>query len=222
LNPAGSRPVYSTLLGLSDYTNLLGIALDSSGHAYVTGDTFSADFPTTTGAFQTSKAPYQDAFVTELNSAGSALVYSTYLGGNGSDSGLGVAVDSMGDAYVTGFTCSYDFPTTPGVFRPAPNGTCERFVVKLALTPQAEVANLENTVKALVSAGTLNRGTGQLLLAPLNAALADLARGHATIAIRELNAFTFWVRLLVFFHRLTPAEGRTLIDAANSIIAAVR
>jgi PKD repeat protein len=84
--------------------------VDSAGNAYVTGYTFSPDFPTA-NALQPLLGGPADAFVTKLNAAGSALVYSTYLGGSGSDAGSGIAVDSAGDAYVTGWTSSSDFPT---------------------------------------------------------------------------------------------------------------
>jgi sugar lactone lactonase YvrE len=113
LNSAGSALVYSTYLGGSDFDQGFGIAVDSSGNAYVTGQTHSTDFPTTTGALQTELGGTGaiNAFVTELNPAGSALVYSTYLGGSSSDYGEGIAVDSSGNAYVTGLTSSTNFPT---------------------------------------------------------------------------------------------------------------
>src|SRR5207237_346650 len=105
-----------------------GIAVDSSGSAYVTGLTRSTNFPTTTGAFQTANAGSYDAFVTKLNSAGSGLIYSTYLGGSDYDSGNGIAVDSSGFAYVTG-SGSTDFPKTPCAFQTVGNGGA--FVTKL-------------------------------------------------------------------------------------------
>ena len=84
-----------------------------------------ADFPTTAGAFQTTYGGGRrnDAFVSKLNSSGSALVYSTYLGGSGDDVGHGIAVDSSGNAYVTGYTHSSDFPTTAGAFQTTLGGT---------------------------------------------------------------------------------------------------
>ena len=127
-NLTGSALVYSTYLGGSTSDGAGGIAVDSSGNAYVTGFTSSTDFPTTPGAFQTvcnggsGCAQYGDAFVTEFNPEGSALVYSTYLGGSTSDGAGGIAVDSSGNAYVTGFTSSTDFPTTPGAFQTVCNG----------------------------------------------------------------------------------------------------
>ena len=94
-----------------------GIAVDTAGNAYVTGYTDSTDFPTTAGAFQTTFGGKYDAFVTKLNPTGTALVYSTYLGGTGDDGGTGIAVDTAGNAYVTGVTYSTDFPTTAGAFQ---------------------------------------------------------------------------------------------------------
>ena len=140
LNPTGSALVYSTYLGGMNSEFGLGVAVDSSGDAYVTGVTFSTDFPTTPGAFQTTHGcsgidfcfDTQDAFVTKLNPTGSALVYSTYLGGSGFDWGYAIGVDPSGDAYVTGNTVSFyspnDFPTTSGGFGA---GLDDAFVTKL-------------------------------------------------------------------------------------------
>src|SRR5206468_3298525 len=123
--------VYSTYLGGSGEDVGRGIAVDSSGNAYVTGGTISADFPTTTGALQTGFRGNRDAFVAKLNAAGNGLVYSTYLAGGDSDLGLGISVDSSGNAYVTGFTLSADFPTTTGALRTANVGGGDAFVTKL-------------------------------------------------------------------------------------------
>src|SRR3989449_4869999 len=126
---------YSTYLGGSTIDQGFGIAVDSAGNAYVAGDTISTNFPTTPGAFQTTfGGPFccmGDAFVTKLNALGSGLVYSTYLGGGGNDQGNGIAVDSAGHAYVTGFTLSTNFPTTPGAFQTASGGGPDAFVTKL-------------------------------------------------------------------------------------------
>jgi hypothetical protein len=135
LNPTGSALIYSTYLGGNYLNEGFGIAVDNSGNAYVTGYTWSTDFPTTPGAFQTAcgGAPYPyncwDAFVTKFNPTGSALVYSTYLGGSSYDLGFGIAVDSAGNAYVIGGTCSTDFPTM-NPLQPAYGGaSCISFVV---------------------------------------------------------------------------------------------
>ena len=127
LNQNGTGLVYSTYLGGSSVDVVLGLAVDSMGSAYVTGGTASNNFPTA-NALQSSSgtAPcgttpggnpepcFFHAFVTKLNATGTALTYSTYLGGNGHDAGLGIAVDDTGAAYVAGATNSTNFPTTTG------------------------------------------------------------------------------------------------------------
>ena len=127
LNAAGSALVYSTFLGSGSAS---GVAVDASGNAYVTGSAGSG-FPTTPGAFQTTYGGGGDAFVTKLNAAGSALVYSTYLGGSNADDGFGLAIDASGDAYVTGSTYSSDFPVTPGAFQTTFRGGRDVFITKL-------------------------------------------------------------------------------------------
>src|SRR5438477_122764 len=108
------------------------VAVDDDGNAYVTGQTTSLDFPTTSGAFQTTRAFGKDVFITKLNPAGSALVYSTYLGGSGIDSTGDIAVDAGGNAYVAGSTTSLNFPSTPGAFQAVPgSGSSNGFVTKL-------------------------------------------------------------------------------------------
>ncbi len=131
LNPAGSALVYSTYLGGVGNDEGFGIAVDRAGSAYVTGNT-SGSFPTTVGASQTTfGGGSSDAFVTKLNPAGSARVYSTYLGGTGGDRGKGIAVDRAGSAYVTGFT-SGSFPTTAGASQTTfGGGSSDAFVTKL-------------------------------------------------------------------------------------------
>jgi hypothetical protein len=140
INPSGSALVYSTYLGGHRDDFGFGIALDSADDAYITGYTGSDNFPT--------KNPLQPAngsgtnylanvFVTEINPAGSALVYSTYLGGTGADTGYGIAVDPLGNAYVAGTTQSDSFPVTPGAFQTTFSGCCGAFVSKINATGSA-------------------------------------------------------------------------------------
>src|SRR5215208_5993132 len=121
LNASGSALAYSTFLGGSDLDQGLGIAV-REGRVYVTGRTESPNYPTTPGAFDTTFNGNRDAFVTKLNASGSALVYSTFLGGSDLDQGESIAVDREGRAYVTGLTQSADFPTTLGAFDRTFNG----------------------------------------------------------------------------------------------------
>src|SRR5205823_8138665 len=117
LTPDGSALAYSTYLGGTGGatgTEGIGIAVDNSGNAYITGDT-DASYPTTAGAFQTANhGGGGDSFITKLNSTGSALVYSTLLGGTSYDIGYSIAVDAAGEAYVSGETFSGDYPVTSG------------------------------------------------------------------------------------------------------------
>lgn len=133
---------FSTFLGGSGFDAANAIAVDSSGNSYITGRTTSADFPITPGAFQTEKASLDfDVFVTKINSTGTALIYSTYFGGNNREAGSDIAVDGAGNAYITGLTDSSDIPTTPGAFRTTPVGTDEfdAFATKLNATGTALV-----------------------------------------------------------------------------------
>jgi uncharacterized repeat protein (TIGR01451 family) len=122
--------MYSTYLGGSDYDQGLAIAVDASGSAYVTGQTTSPNFPTA-NPIQAAKGGFADAFVAKLNAAGSALVYSTYLGGGSTDGGQGIAVDASGSAYVTGWTASTDFPTANPLQPARGGGLNDAFVAKL-------------------------------------------------------------------------------------------
>ena len=107
------------------------IAVDSNGHAYVTGSSSSSNFPTTQGAYnQTLNG--SDAIVFKLNPTGTDLVYSTFLGGSSSDEGWAIAVNASGNAYVAGETVSSNFPTTPGALSATRSGYNELFVCGLS------------------------------------------------------------------------------------------
>jgi beta-propeller repeat-containing protein len=138
LNPTGSALIYSTYLGGSDYDLGTGIVAGAAGTAIVAGATFSADYPTTPGAYDVTHNGLWDAFVTKLDASGSALVYSTFIGGSGREGGQDAATDAAGNVYVTGDTSSTNFPVTVGAFDTAYNGgNSDAFVVKLASTGAA-------------------------------------------------------------------------------------
>jgi hypothetical protein len=131
INASGSALVYSTYLGGSGGDEGMGIALDGSRNAYVTGATTSLNFPTV-NALQPTLGGNQNAFVSKITAGGAALVYSTYLGGNGADQGFAIAVDGSANAYVTGSTSSTNFPTA-NALQPtlAPGGVSNAFVTKI-------------------------------------------------------------------------------------------
>jgi hypothetical protein len=135
LNATGTGLVFATYLGGSGGSTGdfgYGIAVDDDGNAYIAGHTDTANFPTTLGAFDTTLSGTDDAFVTKLNASGSALVYSTYLGGSGIDLSRAIAVDADGSAYLTGMTASANFPVTVGALDTTVNGVIDAFVAKLA------------------------------------------------------------------------------------------
>jgi hypothetical protein len=159
LNTTGTELVYSTYLGGSGWSKGSGdwasaLAVDGAGNAYITGQANSADFPVTTGAYQTvnNSANYKgiNAFVTKLNATGSKLLYSTYLGGSAPCKGSGdsttdtassLAVDGFGHVYVTGAASSMDFPVTKGAYQPGNYakacGASNAFVTELVPTSGA-------------------------------------------------------------------------------------
>jgi hypothetical protein len=129
----GSALVYSTYLGGDDQDRASDIYVDALGNAYVTGITFSTNFPTV-NPLQPVLSGVNDAFVTKINPSGSAIRYSTYLGGTGVEEGNGIAIDSRNNIYVTGWTRSHDFPTVDAV-QPMPDNSTDIpdnvFVTKL-------------------------------------------------------------------------------------------
>lgn len=143
-NPSGSSVFVGRFSGLGAplYLTLIGkgyaydVAVDAANNAYITGTAISG-FPTTPGAFQPVSGG-SDSFVTKMNPTGTALVYSTFLGGGPqSDSAFGIDIDAEGNAYVTGQTQSTGFPTTPGAFDTSYNGTTDAFVTKFNSTGTA-------------------------------------------------------------------------------------
>lgn len=158
--------LYSTYLGGQGWDRGQDIAVDAGGYAYITGQTASSDFPTTPGAFDPTYNLSSDAFVVKVDADGGNLVYATYLGGNDWDEGSGITVDASGNAHVTGWTRSSDFPTTPAAYGTSHNGYFDAFVVRL---------NADGT--ALTYATYLGAGGGDVARA-----IAVDSDGNATVA----------------------------------------
>ncbi|MBC8248746.1 MAG: SBBP repeat-containing protein [Anaerolineales bacterium] len=131
VSPGGAELAYATFLGGTDLDASAAVVVDAVGSAYVTGWTSSSDFPTTAGAFDTRFDGDADAFVVKLSPGGTGLDYATFLGGSDLDTGYDVAVSHAGDAYVTGWTISSDFPTTANTFDRSHNGDWDAFVVRV-------------------------------------------------------------------------------------------
>ncbi len=133
LSPEGSNLIYSTFLGGKNDDRSFGIVVDNNGNAYITGSTYSPDFPITAGvydnAFNTDN--YRDVFVTKIGPGGSWLSYSTFVGGSGEEIGYSIALDSKSCVYVTGWTESMDFPISKSAYDSSYGGGRDIFVFKL-------------------------------------------------------------------------------------------
>jgi len=121
-NAAGTGIVYSTYIGGSNRDVPLSIVVDAAGNAHIAGYTYSANFPITSGALRSTFSGQSKAFVLELNPSGNSLIYSTFLGGSGNDYATGIAVDSTGQAYISGYTASVDFPVSSTAFQSSYGG----------------------------------------------------------------------------------------------------
>ena len=189
LNSTGTALTYSTFLGGVDFEQAYGIAVDGAGNAHVAGYTQSAAFPVTGGAPSTAFSGSSDAFVTRFNPAGTALVYSTFLGGSGSDLALGIALDNGGNAYVTGDTYSTNYPTTSGAFDTTQNAVSDSvpdaFVTKVVndTAPPSSVVVTKPANNTFVNA-----------LAGLNGTATDVNSGidHVDVNILRLSDYQWW------------------------------
>ena len=141
LNDTGSSLIYSTYVGGQGFDEARALDIDSSGNAYLQGQTNNNTFPTTGGVFDTSHNGGTDVFVTKVNADATALVYSTFIGGDGTDTARGIAVDESGNAYITGSASdsTTDFPTTPSAFQSIHQGNTDVYITKLNPTASALV-----------------------------------------------------------------------------------
>ena len=183
LVPAGSAFAYSTYLGGSSADDGNGITVDSTRNARVIGQTFSIDFPTLDSI--QADTPGADMVVATLNSSGAGLLFSTYLGGGGGDTGNAIGLDAVGSMYVTGTTGSGGFPTTPGAFQIGiGGGAFDAFVAKIADIVFVVNSTGDNP-DANLADGVCDDGTG--VFCTLRAAIeqanasADLNRIHFDI-----------------------------------------
>ena len=208
LNAAGTALVYSTYLGGSDDDDVgVDIAVDSAGNAYVTGFTSSTNFPTQ-NAFQTYGGGQYDAFVSKLNAAGSALVYSTYLGGTDRDIGWGIAVDSGGNAYVTGQTISSNFPTQNPLQGSHGGGADDAFVSKLQQgSPTPTYVALGDSYSSGEGAGSYVSGTNFDCHRSAIAWTTSTPGGDDSLA---LPGFEF------LFHKTVACSGAVVADLTSS------
>src|SRR5579883_261171 len=132
LNPSGTTLLYVDYFGGKSRSSARGVGFDSGGNVYITGFTYSPDFPVTAGAYRSSSLGTANAFVVKVSASGSALVYSTLIGGAGANFAAGIAVDALGSAYIAGYTSSVALPVTSGALQKSYSGGMQdAFVAKL-------------------------------------------------------------------------------------------
>jgi hypothetical protein len=179
VDPTGTVVMYSTYFGGTGNDEGHGIAIDAAGNAYVTGLTSSTNFPTTGNAVQRTKGPNQEGYLLKLNPAGNDVAYGTYLGGNGDDRGMAVALDAAGGIYVTGLTGSTDFAVLGGYQNSFQGGLADVFVTKLTAA---------GTVAYSTYVG--GRGNDQAYSIAVDAAGAAYVTGFTTSGNVVINPFT--------------------------------
>src|SRR5215208_1591285 len=239
INSSGSSLIYSTYLGGGKIINGTedwgeGIAVDTVGSAYVTGYTYSPDFPVTGGAFDTSRAGL-DAFITKFTPDGRSLVYSTFLGGAGREMGQGIAVDVNGNAYVTGITESFDnpftsayegFPVTPGAFQT--KGSYDAFVTKLNSNGSALVYSTylggsagvdRGWAIALDGAGNacVTGDTSSINFPVVNSIQAAYGGGSSDAFVTKLNASGSGLAYSTFLGGNLTDEGRGIASNGTDV-----
>ena len=213
INSTFASLAYSTYLGGSGKDDGLGIAVDSTGAAYVTGLTQSSDFPTA-GAFQGALASgaTQNAFVTKVNPTGTApLVYSTYFGGNSKDAAVGIALDNANNAYFTGLTSSTNFPTK-GAFQATCGGSCA------GGTTDAFVAALNNSGNGLIYSSYLG-GSGNEDC--LSGTLCDSPTGGIAVQRANTNVYITGVTASNPFPTTAPVQTSFGGGVSDAFVAKV-
>jgi hypothetical protein len=230
-NPAGSALIWSTYLGGVRNDQPKGIAVDPSGNVVIAGFTTSNNYPTA-NAYQSSLRGTYDAFVSKINAAGSALVYSTYLGGTDYeyvDEALDVAVDPQGNAYITGFTGSWDLPIAGAAFQPVYGGGVDGFISKFTPTGGLSYSTFlggnwsdSATSIAVNSAGeAFVFGSTQSENFPTMNPLFPQLRGSEDAIVTHLNASGSGVIFSTYFggtnNREMQAPGALTIDQNNNI-----
>jgi len=234
ISPDGSALLYSTYLGGSGSDAPGGIAADGAGNAYVTGYTTSTDFPTK-NALQSAINPNDphktDAFVAKIDttqSGSASIVFSTYLGGSGTDIGSGITVDGAGNAYIAGQTTSVDFPTTANALQPTLGGYDNAFVTELSADGSQLIYSSylggsgSDTASALaVSSGGFPRGpviylTGLTFSA--NFPTTANAVQPTTNSVDNGNAFITKLTFTPTFHLpVVPLTGLFFLDGSGSV-----
>jgi Beta-propeller repeat len=230
VNASGTALVYSTFLGGSGNDTASSIAIDPNGNAYVAGQTDSLNFPASAGVVQTSNAGGTDAFVTKLNASGSAIVFSTYLGGTSNELGNAIALDSSQNVYIAGATASVDFPVSAGAFQAAIAASYDAFVTKLNASATTIVFSTylggsgsdQATALALDASGNawLTGSTSSTNFPLLNALYAQAAGGN-DVFVANLNSTGSGLLFSSYFGGSGDDSGSAIrLDSSGSPVIA--
>ncbi len=237
LNSTGSAVVYGTWLGGVTDDFGTSIAVDGDGNAYVAGQTFSSDFPVTAGSLQPTAGRIGDAFITKINAAGSALIYSTYLGGDGGDAAIGIAVDASGNAYVAGTADSFDLLSVrsatgiqsarrgnpiyktanrAGNWSASANGLRSSTINALAIDPKNT-----NVIYAATNDGVYKSSDGGAIWTQLNLATFFSLR-VSSIAVDPVNTSTIYAGANTFIYKSVDSgqtwQSKTINTPTGSVI----
>ncbi|MGC8722526.1 MAG: SBBP repeat-containing protein [Acidobacteriota bacterium] len=237
----GNKLLYSSFLGGEAYDEGRGIAVSTDGHVFVTGDTSSVAFPIL-NAYQAQLAGASDAFVSAFDFSGATgtspgqVIYSTYLGGAGSDAGLAVAADASGDAYVTGYTYSTHFPTSPGAYQRALTAgqSADAFVTEFSPTGGSLVYStylggsafdaayaiaLASDGSACVAGDTYS--TDFPVAFPVQAANASASAGNSDTFVSKLSPSGSALSFSTYLGGSDTDQGRAIaLDSSNNIYVA--
>lgn len=214
---------FSTFQGGTDEDDAWGVSVDNSGNSVIAGQTFSADYPASGSPSGTS-----DAFITKLNAAGTAQIWSMYVGGNGDDAAYGVAVDAVGDVYVGGATSSANFPTTGGSAQPLAAGGVDGFAMKVSSAGAVVYATRVGGSADDMVFGVDVNSAGEMALAgqtasanlPVVGALQPTFQGGYDAFIGKLNAAGSAYSWLTYYAGIgSDAASGVKFDTAGHVYA---
>jgi hypothetical protein len=206
-NPAGSALTYSTYLGGTGSEDINNAAVDSSGNLYISGNTSSSNFPTVSPFQSTFNGGTNDATVAKINPSGSALVYSTYLGGNTADNAISVAIGINGDAYLVGRTSSTNFPTASPLQASNAGGAFDTFIIQMTEHSVNLTAQVNPTL-------TFTVGSTNCILGTLSVSQTQQCTYSLTAATNGTSGYT-----ISYLPVATLTSGANTINALSSLTA---
>ena len=221
LNHNGSDLIYSTFIGGNDWDWFYANLVDLFGNTILTGGTESSDFPTTYDAYDRTYnggGMYGDAIILMLNHNGSALLYSTFFGGNNSEMGYGITSDPMGNYYITGFTDSLNFPTTPGAYNSSFNSNASVFVSKFLFHRTFNITSLSllnNSTPTNLIYSRFSTYTFRVNITDTES-LSDLGMVRLSLDPSGLNIQLLWDRATGQFSKIFDPKNYIILEPTSN------